>query len=69
MFTVGGGVDDFFLGHLYFPSVSNDFSKKKWDLKSVMDCPFNSLPSSLVSRKGRVGKYLRYNIHHLVLYH
>ena len=30
----------FFLGHSYFPSVSNDFSEKKRDLKSVMDCPF-----------------------------
>ena len=29
-----------FLGHSYFPSVSNDFSEKKRDLKSVMDCPF-----------------------------
>ena len=30
----------FFLGHSYFPSVSNDFSEKKRDLKSLMDCPF-----------------------------
>ena len=37
---LNGTGDDFFLGHSYFPSVSNDFSEKKRDLKSVMDCPF-----------------------------
>ena len=57
-----------FLGHSYFPSVSNDISEKKWDLKSVMDCPFKTHNSIVYSRvlfayaKENLGIiYLHYN--------
>ena len=30
----------FFGGHSYFQSMSNDFSEKQRDLKSVSQCPF-----------------------------
>ena len=39
---LNGTGDDFFGGHSHFLSVSNDFSGKKQDLKSVVHCPFKT---------------------------